>query len=275
MSTPVSTISGWPASTSSRAWSRATFGSRLRLRPRANGTMQKAHRCWQPSWILRNARDRPVTRASGDRARVHHDHIGRLAEGHRAEAARLEHGLELLAVRLVEPAPERSERARARAHADTGSLSWPHAAPMSSPLLHRTVVVSPASSRIDWNARIRGSAGRRNGAPSQSLKGIRLTFARTPRRSRTRRRASSGESLTASSRTYSKKTRWRGASGYFLTAAMSVSTFHERLTGMSCDLTSSDPAWSEMARFTLRFSRPSFSIPGTSPTVETVIRRGE
>src|SRR5207245_2592884 len=82
------------------------------------------------------------------------------------------------------------------------------------------------------------------------------------------RRAPSGESLIPSSMTYSKKTRWRGASGYFLTAATSVSTLHERLTGMSCDRTSSDAAWSEIARFTLRFSRPSFSIPGTSPTVE-------
>src|SRR2546421_2838851 len=177
--------------------------------------------------------------------------------------------------RSVEPAAERRERDGARAHAGIGSLSWPHAAPMSSPLLHRTVVVISASSRIDWNARIRASGGRRNGDPSQSLKGIRLTFARTPRRSRTSRRASSGESLIPSSMTYSKKTRWRGASGYFLTAATSVSTLHERLTGMSCDRTSSDAAWSEIARFTLRFSRPSFSIPGTSPTVETVIRRGE
>src|SRR2546427_11687726 len=63
--------------------------------------------------------------AGGDRARVHHDDIRRLAEGHRAEAARLEHGLELLAVRLVEPAPERRERDGAPAHPYTGSLDWP------------------------------------------------------------------------------------------------------------------------------------------------------
>src|SRR2546430_3476811 len=213
--------------------------------------------------------------ARSHRARVHHDHVGRLAEGHRLEPARLEHRLELLRVHLVEPAAEGRERDGARAHAGIGSLSWPHAAPMSSPLLHRTVVVISASSRIDWNARIRASGGRPDGDPDPWLKGIRVTFARTPRRSRTRRRASSGESLIPSSMTYSKKTRWRGASGYFLTAATSVSTLHERLTGMSCDRTSSDAAWSEIARFTLRFSRPSFSIPGTSPTVETVIRRGE
>src|SRR5215475_5804075 len=62
---PVSTSSGWPASTSDRAWSRTTFGSRLRLAPRARGTMQNAHRCWQPSWTFKNARDRPLRRPAG------------------------------------------------------------------------------------------------------------------------------------------------------------------------------------------------------------------
>src|SRR5712691_8308587 len=78
MSTPVSTISGWPASTRSRAWSRTTFGSRLRLVPRAKGTMQKAQRCWQPSWTLRNARERPLTRASGAAAGARAADVGDL-----------------------------------------------------------------------------------------------------------------------------------------------------------------------------------------------------
>ena len=82
-----------------------------------------------------------------------------------------------------------------------------HAAPMSSPLLQRTVVVRPASIRIAWKARMRASGGRRKSAPSQSLNGIRFTLARIPCSSRTRRRASSGLSLTFSSITYSKNTR--------------------------------------------------------------------
>ena len=41
------------------------MGSWLRLRPRAAGTMQKAQRCWQPSWIFTKARERPATRAKG------------------------------------------------------------------------------------------------------------------------------------------------------------------------------------------------------------------
>ena len=84
---------------------------------------------------------------------------------------------------------------------------------MSSPLLHRTVVVIPASSRIDWKARMRASGGRRKFAPSQSLNGIRFTLAFTPRRRRARRCASSVVSLTSSSITYSKNTRWREVSG--------------------------------------------------------------
>ena len=62
---PVSVTSGRPASTSRRTWSATSLGSRLRLAPRARGTMQKAQRCWQPSWILRNARERPSARGRG------------------------------------------------------------------------------------------------------------------------------------------------------------------------------------------------------------------
>ena len=56
---------------------------------------------------------------------------------------------------------------------------------------------------------------------------------------------------------------------------MSVSRFHERLIGISDERISSVAPWRETARFTFRFSRPSRSMPGTSPTVETVMRRGE
>src|ERR671937_692715 len=149
-------------------------------------------------------------RARGHRAGVDDHDVGGRTERYRREAARLERRLQLLAVHLVEAAAQRGERDARHA---TASLSCPHAAPMSSPLLQRTVVMMPASSRIDWNARIRARGGRRNPEPGQSLNGIRLTFARTPRSRRARRRASSGLSFIPSSSTYSKNTRCRGASG--------------------------------------------------------------
>src|SRR6266567_2209098 len=127
---------------------------------------------------------------------------------------------------------------------------------MSSPLLQRTVVVMSASSSTDWKARMRGNGGRWNVEPSQSLKGIRLTLAFTPRNRRASRRASSTPSLTPSSITYSKNTRCRWVSGYFRTASMSADRFQDLFTGMSCDLTSSEDACSETARLTLRSSRP-------------------
>ncbi len=65
MSTPVSVISWYPAATSASTCSTTTFGSWLRLAPRALGTMQNAQRCWQPSWILTEARERPDTRENG------------------------------------------------------------------------------------------------------------------------------------------------------------------------------------------------------------------
>src|SRR5262249_32948194 len=140
--------------------------------------------------------------AGGDGARVDDDDVGGLVERHRAKALRLQGRLHLLTVHLVEATAERGERHRPR-HAGTDSRSWPQAAPMSSPLLQRTVVVMPASSSTDWNARMRGSGGRWNVDPSQSLNGIRLTLAFTPRSSLASRRASSTSSLTWSSITYS------------------------------------------------------------------------
>ena len=54
--------------------------------------------------------------------------------------------------------------------------------------------------------------------------------------------------------------------------------FHFLLIGMSTSRTSSVVALSEMARFTRSadcVSAASFSIPGTSPAVDTVMRRRE
>ena len=56
---------------------------------------------------------------------------------------------------------------------------------------------------------------------------------------------------------------------------MSAAIGKPRLMGISRPRTSSVVAWSEMARFTRRDSRPSRSMAGTRPTVDTVTRRGE
>ena len=68
-----------------RTCSSTTLGSWLRLPPRAAGTMQNAQRCWQPSWTLTKARERPVTRAKGakGKARAPAD-VGHLNGGRRA-----------------------------------------------------------------------------------------------------------------------------------------------------------------------------------------------
>src|SRR3989449_10354661 len=129
------------------------------------------------------------------RARVDDDDVRGGAERHRRKAARLEGRLPPLVVDLVEAAPQGREGEAAGRHA-TAAFNWPQAAPMSSPLLQRTVVVMPASSRIDWKSRMRASGGRRNSEAGQSLNGIRFTLARTVRSRRARRWASSGASFT-------------------------------------------------------------------------------
>ena len=84
--------------------------------------------------------------ARGDRARVDDDDVGALFERDGLKPAPLEPCRELEGIDLVEPAAQRRERDRA--HAGTSSRSCPQAAPMSSPLLQRTVVVTPAFIRI-------------------------------------------------------------------------------------------------------------------------------
>ncbi len=66
----------------------------------------------------------------------------------RPEPARLQRALQRLGVDLVQPATEGGE-GDGRHQAATASRSCPQAAPMSSPLLHRTVVVTPAFRRSD------------------------------------------------------------------------------------------------------------------------------
>ncbi len=67
---------------------------------------------------------------------------------------------------------------------------------MSRPRLLRTDTVSPACARIRANAFTRSSDGRSNSMPAASFSGIRFTLQRILPSSRTRRRASSGVSLT-------------------------------------------------------------------------------
>src|ERR1700687_3536263 len=224
----------------------------------------------------RNAPDRLAVGeigAAGDRARVDDVDLGRFAFLHRPVPSLLDERPHLLGLDLVEPAAERGETDRP--HTSTVSLSWPQAAPMSSPLLHLTVARMLCSSRSSWKPIIRWSGGRRKPEPSQSLKGIRLIFARMPLSRRTSRRASSGASLTPSSRTYSKVMRWRKATGKRRQASSSSSIAKPLFTGMILSRVSMVVGWSEMARLTLRSSFARRSIPRTSPTVETVIRRGE
>src|SRR5207249_6628767 len=212
----------------------------------------------------------------GHRAGVHHVDLGGLLAGDGAETVALEQPHQLLGLDLVEPAPQgREGDGDRRHHATTASLNWPQAAPMSSPLLQRTVAVIPCSSSTLWKARMRVSGGRANGAPCQSLNGIRLTFARMPLSRRPSLRASCRVSLTPSSSTYSKVMRWRNGSGKRRQAASNGSMAKPLFTGMRRSRVSLVVAWSEIARLTRRFSRASFSMPPTSPTVDTVIRRGE
>ena len=75
---------------------------------------------------------------------------------------------------------------------------------MSRPRDLRTDTVTPWSARMRANWLTRSSDGRSNGIPAASLSGSRFTLPLIPASSSTRRRASSGVSLTSFSRTYSK-----------------------------------------------------------------------
>ena len=104
---------------------------------------------------------------------------------------------------------------------------------------------------------------------------MRFTFVGIPRSRRGRRSASASLSFTPASSTYSKVMRRPCASGNLRAASSSTAMGQRRFTGMIRSRTSSVVAFSEMARFGAGERAPSFSIPGTMPTVETVIRRGE
>src|SRR5712691_715614 len=213
--------------------------------------------------------------AARHRAGIDHVDLCRLPVLDRSKARLLDERAQLLGLDLVEPAAERGKAdGQSAAHTVTTSLSWPQAAPMSSPLLQRTVARTPCSSRMAWKPRMRWRGGRWKPEPSQSLNGIRLILARIPFSSRTSRRASSAPSLTPSSSTYSKVMRWRKATGKRRQAWSSSSMAKPLFTGMIRSRISLLVAWREMARLTRRFSLASRSMPLTSPTVDTVMRRG-
>ena len=98
--------------------------------------------------------------ATRHRAGIDHVDLGGLAIFHGAKAGLLDQGAKLPRLDLVEPAAERGEADGRPAHTETVSLSWPQAAPMSSPLLQRTVARTPCSSRMAWKPRMRWSGGR-------------------------------------------------------------------------------------------------------------------
>src|SRR5215471_248200 len=93
-------------------------------------------------------------------ARVHDVDLRRFVFANRPEPMALEKPYDLLGLDLIQAAAQRRDGDGDRwRHAITASLSWPHAAPISSPLLHRTVAVMPRSSSALWKARILGRGG--------------------------------------------------------------------------------------------------------------------
>jgi hypothetical protein len=105
------------------------------------------------------------------------------------------------------------------------------------------------------------------------LNGIRLIFAGMPLRRRTSSRASASESLTPFSITYSKVMRRAFDTPGYVRQACSRSLIGcLRLSGTSLSRRSSRTAWSEIASMVFA-SAPRRSICGTTPEVETVMRR--
>ena len=128
------------------------------------------------------------------------------------------------------------------------------------------------SSRSDRSPR---RTAARTECPGAAFSGIRLTFDLTPASSFASRRASSGESLTPASSTYSNVMRLRFFSGNRLHASMISATPYFLLSGTSSPRCSSVGACSEIARFGITGSRASRSSAGSSPTVDSVMRRGD
>jgi 4-amino-4-deoxy-L-arabinose transferase-like glycosyltransferase len=156
-------------------------------------------------------------------------------------------------------------------------LSWPQAASACSPFDQRTVTGTPPAATARANASTAASDGRfRPGSHSgDSFSGMRFTFDGSGLTSATSFAASSGRSLTPAMRTHSNVIFRPRSSGQRLRAAKSSASGCVRLIGMSLDRVSSSAPESDTARFGRRGRAASDSRPGTTPAVETVVRRGD
>ena len=110
--------------------------------------------------------------------------------------------------------------------------------------------------------------------PAAALSGSRFTLALTPESTLTSRRASSSESFTPASITYSNMMRRRFDNGNRLQASMISVSEYFFVGGTIARRCSSVAACSDTARFGMRSSCASLSIIGTSPTVDSVTRFG-
>jgi hypothetical protein len=103
--------------------------------------------------------------------------------------------------------------------------------------------------------------------------GMTLTWARAAWASPRSAMACSSESLTPPIRHHSREMRRPVASAYSVPAAMRPAMGWARLSGTSRSRSASSAAWREIARVTGIPSPASRRIAGTTPLVETVIRR--
>jgi hypothetical protein len=140
---------------------------------------------------------------------------------------------------------------------------------MSGPRLRRSVARSPRADTSRKKRSTTAADGARWAESGCGFMGMRFSLAGIPCSSGASRRASAVASFTPAMSVYSKKTgRWRRRS-----SPSSAASGKRRLSGTSRSRTSSVVAWSDTARFT-GTARSSGSICGTTPTVDTVTRRG-
>ena len=140
---------------------------------------------------------------------------------------------------------------------------------MSVPRLLRTATSTPCFASAAAKRRIpSGDVGVYEPAPP-GCSGIRLTNAPQRLASRARSAACVGWSLTPPSITYSKVTRRLNDAA----ASMTFSSGNLMFTGMSMRRNSSEGACTEMASRNCSGRCASASMPGSTPTVETVMCR--
>src|SRR6202140_4352943 len=107
---------------------------------------------------------------------------------------------------------------------------------------------------------------------SPGFQGIRLTLHFSPASNFTTRFASSSESLTPPSITYSNIKYSQLRNGYFRQTPSNAASGYFRLMGINASRCASLDAFSDIASFGRSLSDASRSIPGTIPLVEIVTR---